>query len=462
MKFKPMATTFCYEVFINFGGKFSRTNIVTGEITKEKIDEYCNGIILANEVLLLWDDVFEEEEEKSRAIVTGPNHLSEAILVAQMEDIDQILDTGIESFKNPAIEFKLKTSTEPKTSAKSKTSTELELELEPETEPSTESKIKTSTKFETKTSMNINSVYLACKLLKERLLLITKQSGSAAGGERAIYNFGGKKPTMKGGAPTCDFHPQLPLYILLFQLHKTLANENYKDSLDFELALQTYDFLLRMEQQLNKIEVMKDKCEFALSIRDFFFINNVVSDNVKVKKVPLLPPKILSFMGLLTTEFCGALNETYFGDVKDREESINDPVFTSFITSADVADCFTTPFDLVIDEIKYKDFVNAVSKSAREVAQQIVADRGSESKSKQDVVEESTRKIEETDNYVIKKESFPFIPNVFEKMDEFETSSTSSSQKSYGGRKTRRNRKRRTRRPSKNVVGKKTRKRSRK
>ena len=97
MKFKPMATTFCYEVFINFGGKFSGTNIANGEITKEKIDEYCEGIISANEVLLLWDDVFTEEE-KSRAIVTGPNHLSEAILVAQMEDIDKMLDTGIDSF----------------------------------------------------------------------------------------------------------------------------------------------------------------------------------------------------------------------------------------------------------------------------------------------------------------------------------------------------------------------------
>lgn len=420
MKFKPMATTFCYEVFINFGGKFSGTNLRTDKITQKEINDYCDGIISANEVLLMLDDVLKKEEEESRAIVTGPNHLSEAILVAQMEDVNKILDTGIDSFNAPV-------------------------------EESVQVTIKEPPKNQSKISMNLNSVFSACNLLKHRLLSMPKQGGSAAGGERAIYNFGGKRPTMKGGAPTiCNFHPQLPLYILLFQLHKTLTNENYKDSHDFELALQTYDFLLRMEQQLNKIE---DKCEFALSIRDFFFINNVVSDKNKVEKVPILPPKILSFMGLLTTEFCGALNETYFGDLEDRDTSINNPVFTSFISS--VADCFTTQFDLVIDEIKYEDFVNAVSESAREVAQQIVADRGKERELN---IDEETASAKEEDNSKYNNLKIEPPYNALGNSAFYSNDAIPA----FGGRKTRRNRKRRTRRPSKNVVGKKTRKRSRK
>jgi hypothetical protein len=296
--------------------------------------------------------------------------------------------------------------------------------------------------------MNINSVFSACNLLKHRLLSTPKQGGSAAGGERAYSAFGGfsafgrRGPTMKGGAPTCNFHPQLPVYILLFQLHKTLANENYKDSLDFELVLQTYDFLLQMKTKLDEIE---DKCEFALSIRDFFFINNVVSDKIKVKKVHVLPPKILSFMGLLTTEFCGALNETYFGDVEDRDTTINNPVFTSFISG--VADCFTTQFDLVIDQIKYEEFVNAVSLSARDLAHQIVVDRDSDGKLKQDDYE----------NKMTDLESFKKDTGVFEF-----GSMGKPGIGVFGGRKTRRNRKRRTRRPNKNVGNKKTRKRSHK
>jgi hypothetical protein len=413
MKFKPMATTFCYEVFINFGGKFSGTNLRNDGITHEEIDKYCGAIISANEVLLLWDDVLTKEDEATKKEIEDnqiENHLSETALVAQMEDPVKILDTGIDSFDTPIEE-----------SAKES------VQETPTKPPRNQSKI----------SMNLNSVYVACKLLKERLLPITKQ-----GGERAIYTFGGKRPKMKGGAPTCNFHPQLPMYILLFQLHKTLANENYKESHDFELALQTYDFLLRMEKQLNEIE---DKCEFALSIRDFFFINNVVSDKIKVKKVPVLPPKILSFMGLLTTEFCGALNETYFDVIEDRDTTINNPVFTSFISG--VADCFTTQFDLVIDQIKYEEFVNAVSLSARDLAHQIVVDRDSDGKLKQDDYE----------NKMTDLESFKKDTGVFEF-----GSMGKPGIGVFGGRKTRRNRKRRTRRPSKNVVGKKTRKRSRK
>jgi hypothetical protein len=427
MKFKPMATTFCYEVFINFGGKFSGTNIKTSGITQKEINDYCEGIISANEVLLLWDDVLEGEEKESRAIMTGPDHLSEAVLVAQMNDDAKILDTGVDSFNTPVGEPVQVTIKEPK-------------------------------KSQSKMSMNINSVFSACNLLNQRLFSMPKQGG-AAGGERAFSAFGGfsafskRGPTMKGGAPTCNFHPQLPLYILLFQLHKTLANENYKESHDFELALQTYDFLLQMKTKLDEIE---DKCEFALSIRDFFFINNVVSDKIKATNIPFLPPKFLSFIGLLTTGFCGALNETYFGNVEDRRESINNPVFTAFIKSVDVAGCFTTPFDLVIDEIKYTDFVDAVSESARDLAQQIVADRDSDSK--QDVNESKM-----TDEYLLKIKPSSIADKKQEEMgEEFKEDTSSSGIKSFGGRKTRRNRKRRTRRPTKNVVGKKSRKRSHK
>jgi hypothetical protein len=418
MKFKPMATTFCYEVFINFGGKFSGTNLRNGGITHREIDEYCGAIISANEVLLLWDDVLTKEDEATEEEIEDKkieNHLSEAALVVQMNDPVKILDTGIDSFDTPVGESVEITVTKP---------------------PRNQSKF----------SMNLNSVFSACKLLKHRLL------DRAIGGDREeLKSFGGA--IMKGGAPTiCNFHPKLPMYILLFQLHKTLANENYKDSLDFELALQTYDFLLQMEQQLNDIKDMKDKCDFALSIRDFFFINNVVSDKIKVKKVPLLPPKILSFMGLLTTEFCGALNETYFGDLEDRRESINNPVFTSFITRAD----FTTPFDLVIDQIKYEDFVNAVSLSARNAAQQIVDDRGKE---RDALITKYDYKKD-----IFEKDEGKYNDDLSDLKQEFGVNTIFSNQliKSFGGRKTRRNRKRRTRRPSKNVVGKKTRKRSRK
>ena len=437
MKFKPMATTFCYEVFINFGGKFSGTNIANGEITKEKIDEYCEGIISANEVLLLWDDVFTEEE-KSRAIVTGPNHLSEAILVAQMEDIDKMLDTGIDSFNVTVEESVQVTIKEPP--------------------PKNQSKI----------SMNLNSVFSACNLLNQRLFSRPKQGGSAAAGGERRLDLGGGGAIMKGGAPTiCDFHPQLPLYILLFQLHKTLANENYKESLDFELALQTYDFLLRMEQQLKQIEDINDKCEFTLAIRDFFFINNVVSDKIKVDApiIHVLPSKMLSFMGLLTTEFCGALNETYFGDVDDRDTSINNPVFTAFIRGVEVDGCFTTPFDLVMDQVNYEDFVDEVSLSARQVAQQIIGDRGKERELNVDNTTSFTKDVytreygkggSEMRTGLTPEESQLVSPHVFN------FAAMGKTGTAFGGRKTRRNRKRRTRRPSKNVVGKKTRKWSRK
>ena len=76
---------------------------------------------------------------------------------------------------------------------------------------------------------------------------------------------------------------------------------------------------------------------------------------------------MLSLTGLLTTGFCGVLNETYFKDKESRKEIIEDPVFVEFIRSIDVPSCFKTQYDLVLGEIKYSEFVDAVSQSAREI-----------------------------------------------------------------------------------------------
>ncbi|NDH68701.1 MAG: hypothetical protein EBY22_12515 [Gammaproteobacteria bacterium] len=144
---------------------------------------------------------------------------------------------------------------------------------------------------------------------------------------------------MKGGAPpTCNFHHQLPLYILLFQLHKTLANENFKESSDFELTLQYYDFLLKIKDKFAELkeEEKENACAIGLGMRDLFFINNVVSNDIKIKSLPSelndLPTKMTSLSGLLTTDFCGALNEEYFkDDVSVREETLTNSVFVEFI-----------------------------------------------------------------------------------------------------------------------------------
>jgi hypothetical protein len=343
-KFKPMATTFCYEVFINFGGNISGT-----EITPAKINEYCDAIINANELLLLWDDVLKDENA-GKTLTTkdkGQNHLSERVLVAQMNDTGRRLDTAVESFN----------------------------EFAPDSEPAPTS---SSSRKQSKFSMSFNSVFSACNLLKHRLLSRTPGGGGSA---RGVFGGSKNKKIMKGGAlTTCIFHHQLPVYILLFQLHKTVANENFKESNDFELVLQYYDFLTRMQMEISKQTDSQNACKIAMGIRDFFFINNVVSDGVKVKSLdPVLenlPTKMVSFSGLLTTEFCGALNEEYFkDDVEDRQKCMNDPVFTDFIASINIPGCFNTPFDLVTDNVKYEDFVNAVSQSSRDIAQQIVADR---------------------------------------------------------------------------------------
>ena len=456
-KFKPMATTFCYEVFINLGGKYNIPKERTDKITKKQIDDYCNRIIAGNALTLLLktDNISESEETEVNKTDLIENHTSETVLVQQMNEPD---NGGINSFSQERV-FSAEeigaSSLPPPPLTSAKTSASSLPPPAPTGKPS-------------KNSMRFSSVFSACKLLKERVLSNVNYTGARG----PLFVNGGAKnrmSRMKGGAPTiCNFHHQLPLYILLFQLHKTLSNENFEESLDYELALQYYGFLLKIQDEFTKLQDKDDAVKIGLGIRDFFFINNVVSDDVKVKEMlPVfqknLPSKMLSFSGLLTTGFCGALNETYFGDVKDREESINDPVFTSFITSADVADCFTTPFDLVIGEIKYEDFVKDVSKSAREVAQQIVADRESEHKSKQDVVEETTFKQNVygrnnmmtgvTEEDILLESQYNNSNTIF-KMPNMGTA--------YGGRKTRRNRKRRTRRPNKNVVGKKTRKRSRK
>lgn len=384
-KFKPMATTFCYEVFINFGGNISGT-----EIKPAKINEYCDAIISANELLLLWDDVLKDEN----AVKTlGENHLSESVLVAQMNETGRRLDSAVESFN----------------------------EFAPDREISIPS-VKPSGK-QSKFSMSFNSVFSACNLLKHRLLSRTTARGVFGGSKN--------KKMMKGGAlTTCNFHNKLPVYILLFQLHKTVANENFKESNDFELVLQYYDLLLKMQTEISKQTDSQNACKIAMGIRDFFFINNVVSDGVKVKSLdPVLenlPTKMVSFSGLLTTEFCGALNEEYFKDnIEDRRKCMNDPVFTEFIASVDIPGCFNTPFDLVTEEVKYDDFVNAVSQSSRDIAQQIVADREGD---KVDIIKDASSGASSSSS----------MKNQIVAVDAQNAAATSA-----GGKKSRRNRKKR-------------------
>ena len=150
-------------------------------------------------------------------------------------------------------------------------------------------------------------------------------------------------------------------------LSKTLKNENFYESGDFELVLQYYDFLLRMRKSLSE-KNKDDAKKIGLGIREFFFINNSVSEKNKSQVSNFnMPSKMLSLTGLLTTGFCGVLNEIYFEDNDSRKEIIEDSVFLEFISSIDVSSCFKTQYDLVLGEIKYSEFVDAVSKSAREM-----------------------------------------------------------------------------------------------
>ena len=363
IKFKPMATTFCYEIFINFGVNFElkddRTNpgkitideINPGKITIDEINTYCDTIIVANDVISLWGDVLAEEHAEKTTGPTGLNHLSEEILVAQMEDSAKVLDKAIETFDT----------NEPVETAAAK-----------------------KAKKQSTVSMYCDSVYTACKLLKTKLLL-GRGIGIGGGGGGGIRVGGSShKLNLKGGGrEDCNFHFLLPIYVLLFQLHKTTSNENFKESADFDLVLQYYDFLLRMETKLLELS-NDDACKIALGIRDLFFINNVVSDKNKIEETYLpeelrnLPTKMLSLSGLLTTGFCGVLNEDYFTNTDSRFKTIEDSVFTGFINSIDIPGCFKTQFDLVMDQIDYKEFVDAVSQSARKVSKIIIADRATE------------------------------------------------------------------------------------
>ena len=451
-KFKPMATTFCYEVFLNLGGKYNiPTERTTETITKVKIDEYCDRIITVNALtsLLNRDNISEIADKKIEEEELVANHISEGILVRQMTQPD---NGGIESFSQEhafsAEEIGASSLPSPPSSS-AKTSTS------PPPAPAGKPG---------KNSMRFSSVFSACQLLKERVLSQTLGRGERNTG---LFLEGGAKNRamhMKGGAaPICNFHHQLPLYILLFQLHKTLSNENFEESLDYELTLQYYGFLLSLQDKFAELKENKDDAvKIGLGIRDFFFINNVVSDDVKIKELPPMPSKMLSFSGLLTTGFCGALNEEYFKNVKnvkDREESINDDVFVKFIQGVQIPERFSGQLDLVSEGVVYKDFVNAVSKSANEVAQQIIADREGErikmisaSVSNVDdvVVEEGDRNMTGPGLTAEEMQFLNPVSSVF--------SGLQQPQASYGGRKTRR--RKRTRRPKKQN-NKKTRKRRR-
>jgi hypothetical protein len=443
-KFKPMATTFCYEVFLNLGGKY---NIPRETITKGKIDEYCDRILAVSALtsLLNRDNISEIADKRIEKEELVANHISEGILVRQMTQPD---NGGIESFSQERI-FSAEEigasslPSPPSSSAKTSTS--------PPSAP---------TGKPSKNSMRFSSVFSACQLLKERILSNRDYTGARG----PLFVDGGAKNRaikMKGGAaPICNFHHQLPLYILLFQLHKTLSNENFEESLDYELTLQYYGFLLSLQDKFAELKENKDDAvKIGLGIRDFFFINNVVSDDVKVKELPPMPSKMLSFSGLLTTGFCGALNEEYFKNVKDREESINDPVFVEFIKGVQIPERFSGQIDLVSDGVVYKDFVKAVSKSANEVAQQIIADRASE---REQMINDSVSNVddvvvEEGDRNMtgpgLTAEEMQFlnpVSSVFSGLQQPQTS--------YGGKKTRR--RKRTRRPKKQN-NKKTRKRRR-
>ena len=455
-KFKPMATTFCYEVFINLGGKYNIPKERTTEtITKRQIDGYCDRILAVSALtsLLNLNNISESAETEVKKTHLTANHTSETVLVEQMTQPD---NGGIESFSQERIfsaeEIGASSLPSPPSSAKTSASP-------PPSPPGKPGK----------NSMRFSSVSAACQLLKERILSNPEYRGARG----PLFVDGGAKNRamrMKGGAaPMCNFHHQLPLCILLFQLRETLSNENFEESLDYELTLQYYGFLLKIQDEFARLKEEKDKekeVKIGLGIRDFFFINNVVSDDVKVKELPPMPSKFLSFSGLLTTGFCGALNEEYFKNVGDREASIKDPVFVDFIKDAQIHERFSGQIDLVSDGVIYKDFVKAVSYSANEVAQQIIADRASE---REQMISESVSNVT---NVVVEEDEggadagdkdSTKVDDVVISIGQKGTEKVVDDPTSVtllGGRKTRRNRRKRTRRPKKQN-NKKTRKRRR-
>ena len=292
-KFRVMAETFCYEVFFNFGAYGNR------DASQTQVFEYSKEIVLANEVLTEWDEITNEE------------NAYENLLVKQMNEIGGKLDNKIESF-----------------------------DVSEEDAPATK------TPKPSKFFMNYNSVIVAYNLLKERLL--TTSSGGGGGGAAGSI-FGGSRS--KG---TADFHPLLPIHIMLYQLSKTVANENFKTSMDFELVLQLYDFLLMA------IEIVKKNAQKGIIFRDLFFIDNCLD------KIPKRG-KMMSLIELLTTRFCGKLNTEYFEDYKSQGMN------AEFLETLNT--CMKTPYDMIVDKIDYDTFVKAVSLSAKEVANEIIGNR---------------------------------------------------------------------------------------
>lgn len=270
-----------------------------------------------------------------------------------------------------------------------------------------------------------------------------------------------KRINMKGGGdPTNLFDCYLPIYILLIEFRNAMRNEDYEESSDFELILQFYEFLLTMKLTMEETKTEEERCAIALGIRDFFFINNVVSENLRIKKVPSvlqnLPSSMLSFTGILTTGFCGVLNEDYFTNVENRERSINNEVFVKFIENVNIPGCFNKSYEYAIGRIVYSELVADVSILIEEVGGKFVK-----------AVEQKVSSVEE-----IKVVDLVEEKNKGQTTDASSGASSSSSVKnavlelkantgvatSAGGKKT--CRRKRTRRPKKQN-NKKTRKRRR-
>lgn len=268
---------------------------------------------------------------------------------------------------------------------------------------------------------------------------------------------------MKGGGdPTNLFDCYLPIYILLIEFRNAIRNEDYEESSDFELILQFYEFLLTMKL-IMETKTEEERCTIALGIRDFFFINNVVSKDYQITDVPTvlqnLPSSMLSFTGILTTGFCGVLNEDYFKNVENRERNINNEVFVNFIENVNIPNCFNKSYEYAIGRIVYSELVADVSILIEEVGGKFVK-----------AVEQKVTSVEVDE--LIKEENKGQEENKVKTMDASSGASSSSSVKnpvlefnantgaatSAGGRKTRR--RKRTRRPKKQN-NKKTRKRRR-
>lgn len=340
-KFKIMATSFCYEVFYNFGGFCG----IEEENNPLQILEYCENIIAANSVVAMWEYIKTAEAMEPVSLINKlSDQIGEPLLFKEMNEFDSTtgtinpLDNEVDGVDEGAADV----SNQAITSA-----------------AAAEPPLKKTTSKHIKTDMKCSSVSIACKMLTSRLFA----------GRGEYMNTVPRRSFVGGAHDKMYFSPSLPIQILLFQLSKTLKNENYYESGDLELVLQYYDFLLKMRKSLSE-KNKGDSEKIGLGICEFFFINNSVSEKNKSPvstKLINMSPKMLSLTGLLTTGFCGVLNETYFKDKESRKKIIEDPVFVEFIRSIDVPNCFKTQYDLVLGEIKYSEFVDAVSQSAREM-----------------------------------------------------------------------------------------------